>query len=275
MSQVALGIIDGKIEELTLPGAHDELMRDVVWGRFDELFTPAYWAVQAWLDKETKRYSRFRLGDTLLEEVVACLLGGHGIPSEVGNSAYSLIRGKGLLTGERVRFEEIATALREPLTLDGRVVHYRFWKQKARYLSSAIEILSNGHPPINQHKTFRNWLVNNLPGVGPKTASWITRNWLSSDDVAIIDIHIHRAGLMAGFIDKSFSVDRHYREMEEGFLSFANAIGVKASILDNLIWRQMKELNSGRKDQTQREATLKRNVKPVFRSKLKQQNLFL
>ncbi|NJD90602.1 MAG: 8-oxoguanine DNA glycosylase [Geobacter sp.] len=243
MSQTALAIINGTLEELELPSPGTEVIPNVLWGKFDELFTPAYWLVQSWQDKSSNRYAHYKLGNSLIEEVAACLLGGHGIPSEVGGAAYDLVKSRGMLTGAAVGYEELAKTLHEPLKVKGKIIHYRFWNQKAKYLSKAIEILSTKAPEFEHHRDLRNWLSANIPGIGPKTASWITRNWLESDEVAIIDIHINRAGLLAGFFEKGLSVEKHYFQMEDRFLAFAQSIGVRASILDNLIWRQMKDLN--------------------------------
>jgi N-glycosylase/DNA lyase len=243
MAQVAFGIIDGEVKELSLPDPGEKVMEGVTWGEFGTFFTPAFWVVQAWLDGSQKRYSAYKLGDSLQEEVAACLLGGHGIPSEVGLAAFRTLRDKGLLRKDSLTLEELTVALREPLNIGGRDVHYRFWKQKSKYLWESLQAISQSELP-KDHRAFRDWLIAKLPGVGPKTASWITRNWLSSDEVAIIDIHIQRAGMHAGFFDKNLSVDRNYSQMEERFLQFARAVGVRAAVLDTLIWRQMKDLTS-------------------------------
>ena len=81
-----------------------------------------------------------------------------------------------------------------------------------------------------------------LPGIGPKTTSWITRDWLDSDEVAIIDVHIHRAGLIAGIFNAKQNIHKHYFDMENIFLDFSESLGVRASVLDNLIWRFMKDI---------------------------------
>ncbi|MDZ3993341.1 hypothetical protein PspTeo4_24872 [Pseudomonas sp. Teo4] len=47
--------------------------------------------------------------------------------------------------------------------------------------------------PLHSGRALRDWLLE-LPGIGYKTASWVARNWLDADDVAILDIHILRAG---------------------------------------------------------------------------------
>jgi thermostable 8-oxoguanine DNA glycosylase len=78
-----------------------------------------------------------------------------------------------------------------------------------------------------------------LPGVGYKTASWIARNWLDADDVAILDIHIMRAGALGGFLDPRLSVQHDYLALEAQFLQFGRAIGVLPSELDAVMWIEM------------------------------------
>ena len=62
-----------------------------------------------------------------------------------------------------------------------------------------------------------------------KTASWVARNWLNADDIAILDIHILRAKALARFFDENLTVERNDLELEEQFLRFAQAIGVRPS----------------------------------------------
>jgi endonuclease III len=47
-------------------------------------------------------------------------------------------------------------------------------------------------------------LLLSIEGIGPKTASWIVRNVMGSDDVAIIDIHILRACTGMGVFLRTF-----------------------------------------------------------------------
>ena len=104
-------------------------------------------------------------------------------------------------------------------------------------------MLANDPPTARSAGELRHWLLT-LPGVGPKTASWITRNWLNSDEVAIIDIHIHRAGLIAGFFSIDNVVHRDYAVMEVQFLEFSSRLGVRAAVLDALMWKHMRDSNS-------------------------------
>ena len=124
------------------------------------------------------------------------------------------------------------------MALDGRLVRYRFAKQKARYLAAALQKLAAEEAPIQSGRALRDWLLD-VPGIGYKTASWVARNWLDADDVAILDIHILRAGLLGKFFESHLTVERHYLELEEQFIRFSKGLGVRASELDALIWLEM------------------------------------
>lgn len=78
-----------------------------------------------------------------------------------------------------------------------------------------------------------------INGIDLKTASWIVRNYRKSDCVAIIDIHIHRAGLLAGFNIKD-NLQKDYFKMEKKFLNFCNNINLSAAKVDAIIWRTMR-----------------------------------
>jgi hypothetical protein len=72
-----------------------------------------------------------------------------------------------------------------------------------------------------------------------KTASWIARNWLRADDVAILDVHVMRVGQLANVFPKDLTVERNYHELEGRFLSFSAALHVRPSELDAVIWSEM------------------------------------
>lgn len=114
------------------------------------------------------------------------------------------------------------------MDVGGRFVRYRFAKQKARYLAAALQKLSTEHPPLSSGRALRDWLLD-VPGIGYKTASWVARNWLDADDVAILDIHILRAGLLGKFFESNLTVERHYLQLEEQFIRFSKGLGVRAS----------------------------------------------
>jgi thermostable 8-oxoguanine DNA glycosylase len=239
MDQEVVALIGETVHKINIPNNDMELFDGIYWGDVCTLFTPAYWKALEWIEKENKAYRDHRLGQTLSEEIAACLLGGYGIPSEIGLAAYYQVRDLGLLS-RCPSLNECYTALAEPLKLKNKTVHYRFAKQKAYYLYCALVRLSETEPPIFDDLMFRSWLLD-FEGIGYKTASWITRNWLGSDRVAIIDIHIHRAGILTGLYNLKDSPAKNYLSMEERFIKFANALDIKASDLDALIWRHMKQ----------------------------------
>lgn len=232
----------GRVERLELPPAGENIMPGVRWGRFDEFFTPAFWVARAWVDGESSVMVDYGIGRSLREEVAACLLGGHGMPAEVGLAAFQRVRAMGLLDGQAPQ-GEIEAALTRPLVVSTRQVRYRYPRTKSRFLALAMQRLSAEAPPDGSAVELRNWLVT-FPGIGPKTASWITRNVLHSDEVAILDIHILRAGLLMKVFSPSHSIPGDYLEMERRLVAFARAVGVSLAKFDSMVWCYMRQFNA-------------------------------
>lgn len=211
-------------------------LSDIDWEEAGRLYTKSYWEVQYYLAKYDT-YS-FKLGSNLLEEIVACLLGGYGLKAEMGLLAFHRLRNLQLIR-PNVSMSEIEYAISQPFILDGKTVHYRFPHQKAKYIYSFLQ-----REDIDEFEnlcgcTLRNKLMSVI-GIGPKTASWIARNYCNCEDVAIVDIHIYRAGRLAGFIDRNWDIQRDYFKIEESFLTFCHSINAKPSKMDSIMWNQMK-----------------------------------
>jgi N-glycosylase/DNA lyase len=206
------------------------------WGQPHHLGSCAYWMAQA---RSFMPYRSHAFGDNLREEVAACLLGGYGMPAELGLSAFWRLRDGGILhrrqdpdTGELQRI------LTEPLRLPGgRLARYRFPRQRAARLAVALKALRQEEPPMSP-VALRDWLLA-IPGIGPKTASWIVRNRTGSSAVAIIDVHILRAGTSAGFFRTDWRIPRDYSLFERAFLGVARLGGVSSATLDACIWNQL------------------------------------
>jgi hypothetical protein len=224
---------------LTLPCPQEEVIDGLGWGQVEAFPTPAYWLYQVLARRVHATTIRNRLGATLPEEVGACLLGGYGIPADIGMIAFEHLRVKGAFRGDPHDEATLLGWLSEPMRHGDRRVRYRFAGQKARYLASALNPLATEPVPTSSGRALRDWLTQ-VSGIGPKTASWVARNWLDSDDVAILDIHLLRAGVLTGFFDPDLTVERDYLELEQQFLAFCNAIGVRASELDAVIWTEMR-----------------------------------
>lgn len=226
-----------------VPDKSEEVLPGVYWGECGALFTPAYWKFQYNL-YESGLYNNinYQLGETFLEEVVACLLGGYGIPAEIGLMAFLRLKQLKLIT-PKASLDDIKEALSTPfLVSKEKTVKYRFANQKSSYIYSFLNRHDLDNIPLNNDISLRKWLLK-LDGIGFKTASWITRNWLNSNQVAILDIHIIRAGILAGFYDSEADVSKDYLILERKYLDFCSAMEVDPSKMDAIIWDVMKKNN--------------------------------
>jgi N-glycosylase/DNA lyase len=240
--QVVCEWFNNKFSQLSLPSSNAEVLTGVLWGRAEELFSPAYWATQVWLSKNRAAHVHHKIGTTLLEESAACILGGHGMRAEIALAAFRQLRNEGLLTlsaARRISETQLSKLLSDPLPYRDRYAFYRFPRQKASILAPVLRALAITQPRTNDHRSFRDWFLQ-FRGVGPKTASWITRNWLQSDSVAILDVHICRAGMLAGLFSIRDRPASRYFQMERRFLEFSKRLGVCAGLLDSIIWQHMR-----------------------------------
>src|ERR1051325_9980032 len=223
---------------------NDEVIPGVKWGRPEWVPSPAFWQAFAKATEEDCDDYVAPQGTPLHHELAFCMLGGFGIRMEINRAAWQRLIENGLL--EAGRFpppDEIELLLMEPLRLNGRQVRYRFPRQKSKRLSEALAIIEDRPPPTSSGLEFRRCMLE-IPGIGPKTASWLARNWLGSDEVAIIDIHVLRAGQRMKLFDSNVRLPSDYEALESRFLDFSRALGVRASLLDAIIWREMRKLAS-------------------------------
>lgn len=221
----------------------DEVMPNVVFGRPDVLLTPAYWVMRCSTINPAK-VDFVNCQGTLEEEVGFCLLGGFGVTFELASAFYERLRSKGLF--DRVNSppeETFLKLLSEPAFINGQLYHYRFPSQRASRLYHAMNTLALIELDEADPRRFRDQICS-LRGVGLKTASWITRNWLGADSVAILDIHILRAGRWLQLFDKNCKLPRDYLALEEQFIEFARQLEIRTSLLDSVMWHDMRTFGS-------------------------------
>lgn len=241
MSRMVSIIINEKLVERPMPCPEEQVLPGMKWGNPWCLFTPAYWLAQAWMmGLDTEPSSRYHARDGVVEELVFCLLGGYGITAEMATAAYSMCRESGLIESRETHPKAWVDILSAPLAVGGRHVRYRYPNQKAKYLASAMEIVRKKPLHLDSGLILRDQLLR-IPGVGYKTASWVARNVLDCDDVAILDIHIVRAGKLCGLFTDKDRVEKNYRDMESRFLSFCGVLGIRPAALDCIIWDGMRE----------------------------------
>lgn len=211
--------------------------REVAWGQPWQYMSAAYWigVTEEWRSLNPIRERPHRLGTTFEEEVVACMLGGHGVTFEMNVGAFHALQQAGLMgTAADASAEDLSAVLHQPITIGERKTNYRYPNQKASRIAEALKRLRNEPLPAEPLDA-RDWLMT-FRGIGPKTASWIVRNHYDTDHVAIIDIHVQRAGVKAGVFDPSWSPLRNYWTMESAFLEWARIGDVPAGDLDAVIW---------------------------------------
>ncbi|QMV19719.1 8-oxoguanine DNA glycosylase [Granulicella sp. 5B5] len=240
MSRLVSLFIEDQLVQREMPQATDELLPGVSWGDPWTLFTPAYWLALAWITKvDRSKTNRYRAKDGIVNELGFCMLGGFGITAELATVAFERCKEAGLFANAETRAERWTTELSSPFTLNGRSIRYRYPNQKARFLSAAMKYVKEHELSLDSGRALRDQLLE-IAGVGYKTASWVTRNVLDSDDVAILDIHLIRAGRLCGLFSAKDDVQRNYLSMEERFLLFSRQLQLRPAILDCLIWDEMR-----------------------------------
>ncbi|MCE6957733.1 hypothetical protein LAZ40_01490 [Cereibacter sphaeroides] len=218
-----------------------EVVPGVLWGRPEWIPSPAFWAALASQATEAS-HGFVNPSATLHEEVGFCLLGGYGVTAEMNLAFFEVLRDAGVFVPEAGSpAHQIEKMLNTPANVDGKMRRFRFPRQKATRLEVALTRLDVLRPPLRDPLALRSVLLD-IPGIGPKTASWIVRNLLGSDEVAILDIHVVRAGKIMGLFSERDRLPRDYSSMEKRFLDFCKAIEVKASLLDAIIWGEMRKM---------------------------------
>lgn len=233
-----------------------------------------YWSGCAWQLGSAKFWealaldscdgASYRLGGTLREELAACIVGGFGVTWTHVQPFIDRLRSDGLLEDDRaVSRDDLFQALIEPTLVDGRAVRYRFPAQRSERLADAFRALEGVDVEKMSDLELRDFLLT-IRGVGLKTASWVVRNLRASDRVAIIDVQIARAGVVAGVFDAGWRVERDYLRFERAFLAWSQQAGVDAPRLDATIWAMLSGRESASKDILGVEAFSSGELLPVW-----------
>ena len=134
----------------------------------------------------------------------------------------------------------------EPGELEPLLRDVRFNDSKAKYIVEARETFSkSGDLRVKPHlRSFANnyelreWLVENVKGLGYKEASHFLRNVGLGEEFAILDRHILRNLKDLGVLPEIpvSLTKKRYLEIEEKVRRFSREIGIPMGELDLLLW---------------------------------------
>jgi len=169
----------------------------------------------------------------IFAELVFCIL----TPQSKGKSCWAAV---GHMTRKGVLFTGDAGQIAKELS------KVRFMYRKSEYIVEAREkLLDDSKTSIksiisrinNGHKA-REWLVQNVKGIGYKEASHFLRNIGFEQNHAILDRHILRNLRLTGVLEEipgSLSRKR-YLDIEKRMLEFSRAVQIPMSYLDLVMW---------------------------------------
>jgi len=134
----------------------------------------------------------------------------------------------------------------EPHELEPLLRDVRFNESKAKYIVEARQQFSkNGDLLVKPHLNsfvnpfeLREWLVENVRGLGYKEASHFLRNVGLGEEFAILDRHILRNLKDLGVLPEipTSLTKKRYLEIEEKVRRFSVEIGIPMADLDLLLW---------------------------------------
>lgn len=189
-------------------------------------------------DEIKKRLEEFRLvfenpEERIFAELAFCLCTPQSKATVCWNAVSSLAEKNLLTKGNEDQVRPFLNAV-------------RFGERKVSYIINARNLFTeNSQLQIkNKLKSFRNsqeareWLVENVKGLGMKEASHFLRNIGIGSDLAILDVHILKNLQKYGVIEeipKSLT-PKKYLEIEAGMKRFSKRIGIGFDELDLLLW---------------------------------------
>jgi len=123
------------------------------------------------------------------------------------------------------------------------LIGVRFSYRKADYICEARELFSSRSirdvvSSFSSPEKAREWLADNVKGLGYKEASHYLRNIGLGESLAILDRHIMKNLKLMGVIDEipATITKKNYLEIERKMRTFSEKIGVPMDHLDLLLW---------------------------------------
>lgn len=130
-----------------------------------------------------------------------------------------------------------------PAQIRNELVGVRFNQRKAEYICLARDMfrqrsLRSTLAGFASPFAAREWLVQNVLGLGYKEASHFLRNIGLGEELAILDRHILKNLLLLGVIEEvpSSPSKKTYLDIEKKMIAFSRQVGIPMGHLDLLLW---------------------------------------
>ncbi len=187
-----------------------------------------------------KRLDEFRKikdmeDEIIFAELAFCLCTPQSKATTCWNAVQALVKNNLLYSGEKEQIKPFLNAV-------------RFNENKSNYIIEARRMFSDGNKlnvkkfvgsSENPHK-LREWLAENVNGMGMKEASHFLRNIGIGNGLAILDVHILKNLKRYGVIEdlpKNLN-KKKYLEIENRMKKFAEDTGIPIDELDLLLWSE-------------------------------------
>lgn len=195
-----------------------------------------------------------RINDRALWWELSCCILSSQVPYPVATAAADAIERSELLLSQDRATNELAAALEEVLAhrvvVGSRSVGYRFPGSRAKQLAAAYSAVHQRDATLSTLLArfadaweARRWLVDNVPGAGPKQASMFLRNVGLTYSLAILDRHVLKYMSALGLSDHAqpfVSGLPTYLRLEQTLREHATRIGYEVGLLDWAIWIVMR-----------------------------------
>jgi len=195
-----------------------------------------YHAKKGEINKRLKEFKSVleKPDEKIFSELAFCILTPQSKAVTCWNVIQSLEKNNLLLTGTADQIRPFLNSV-------------RFGENKTKYLLGARKVFyENGRfkikeklSKLNETAKMREWLIENVKGIGMKEASHFIRNiGLNDNQLAILDVHILKNLVELGVIEevpKSLT-KKTYLEIERKMKDFADKLGITLDELDLLLW---------------------------------------
>jgi N-glycosylase/DNA lyase len=195
----------------------------------EELYVPIKVQIKSKIE-EFRQISKQATDEELFRELVFCLL----TPQSKAKTCWKAV--------QRLN-RKCMISEGEPIQIQGELFGVRFNRRKAEYICLARKTFCS-HSIRSTIQEFgspfvaRDWLVENVLGLGYKEASHFLRNIGLGEDLAILDRHILKNLALLGVIEEvpSSLSKRTYLDIERRMTEFSKHAGIPMGELDLLLW---------------------------------------